>query len=57
MTIDLQRDEVTFYANGSKGKLPQMKDMLAGRPHASLSAHQKARSGRVRGRSHYFNRL
>lgn len=50
MAIDLQRDMVTFYANGPKGKLAEVKDMLAGRPNASLKAHQKARSARSRER-------
>lgn len=50
MAIDLQRDMVTFYANGPKGKLAEVKDMLAGRPNASLKAHQKAHSARSRRR-------
>ena len=50
MAVDVKRDMVTFYANGPKGKLAEVKDMLAGRSHASLAAHQKIRSPRSRGR-------
>lgn len=50
MAIDVQRDVVTFYANGPKGKLAEVRDILAGRPHASLAARQKVRSGRSRRR-------
>lgn len=50
MAVDVKRDMVTFYANGPKGKLAEVRDMLAGRSHASLAAHQKIRSPRSRGR-------
>lgn len=50
MVVDAKRDEVTFYANGSKGRMAEVKDMLEGRPHPSLSAHRKKKSGRTRGR-------
>lgn len=50
MAVDVKRDMVTFYANGPKGKLAEVKDMLTGRSHASLAAHQKIRSPRSRGR-------
>lgn len=50
MAVDAKRDMVTFYANGPKGKLAEVKDMLVGRSHASLAAHQKIRSGRSRRR-------
>lgn len=42
MAFDADRDMVTFYANGPKGKLAEVRDMLAGRPHASVQAHEKA---------------
>lgn len=42
MAFDADRDMVTFYANGPKGKLAEVRDMIAGRPHASVQAHEKA---------------
>ncbi|MFT4171138.1 MAG: replication initiator protein A [Rhodocyclaceae bacterium] len=42
MAFDAARDMMTFYANGPKGKLAEVQDMIAGRPHASVQAHEKA---------------
>lgn len=42
MAFDAARDMMTFYANGPKGKLAEVRDMIAGRPHASVQAHEKA---------------
>lgn len=46
--FDPRRDQVTFYANGPKGRLAEVRDMLDGRPHASVQAHQKVRMSRAR---------
>jgi len=50
MAYDPARDMVTFYAQGPKGRMAEAKDMLAGRPHAPVIAHEKAhaRKGRKR---------
>ncbi|ECJ4050456.1 plasmid replication initiator-like protein [Salmonella enterica subsp. enterica] len=50
MAFDAERDVVTFYANGPEGRRAESKDMLAGRPHASLMAHQKAHAKKARKR-------
>ncbi len=50
MVVDAKRDEVTFYANGPKGRMAEVKDMLEGRPHVPMSAHRKEKSGKTRGR-------
>lgn len=39
MAYDAERDQVTFYADGPEGKRAEIKDMLAGRPHAPVNAH------------------
>lgn len=49
MTMDARRDEVTFYADGPKGRLAEVKDMLEGRSGGSTSTHRKRKSGRTRG--------
>ncbi len=49
VVVDAKRDEVTFYANGPKGRMAEVKDMLEGRPHAPLSAHRKKKLGKTRG--------
>ena len=51
MAFDEARDMVTFYANGPKGRIAEAKDMLAGRPHASLLAHEKAHTRKTGKRS------
>jgi plasmid replication initiation protein len=51
MAFDGGRDMVTFYANGPKGRIAEAKDMLAGRPHASLLAHEKAHTRKAGKRS------
>lgn len=51
MAFDGGRDMVTFYANGPKGRIAEAKDMLAGRPHASLLAHEKAHTRKTGKRS------
>lgn len=48
MAFDADRDMVTFYANGPKGKLAEVRDMIAGRPHASAQAHEKAHIRKAR---------
>lgn len=50
MAFDADRDTVTFYANGPKSRIAEACDMLAGRPHASLLAHEKAHARRARKR-------
>lgn len=49
MTMDARRDEVTFYADGPKGRLAEVKDMLEGRSGGSTSTHRKRKPGRTRG--------
>ncbi|MCP1638291.1 plasmid replication initiation protein [Kerstersia gyiorum] len=50
MAFDHDRDVVTFFANGPKGRLAEVKDMIAGRPHATVVAHEKAHTGKARKR-------
>lgn len=50
MAFDEARDMVTFFANGPKGKLAEVRDMLAGRPHASVAAHEKTHARKARKR-------
>lgn len=50
MAFDADRDIVTFYANGPKGRLVEVRDMIAGRPHASVQAHEKAHIRKARKR-------
>jgi len=50
MTMDARRDEVTFYADGPKGRLAEVRDMLEGRSGGSTSTHRKRKPGRTRGR-------
>lgn len=50
MAFDQERDMVTFYANGPKGRLAEVKDMLTGRPHAPVLAHEKAHARKARKR-------
>ncbi|MBN8768759.1 MAG: replication initiator protein A [Stenotrophomonas nitritireducens] len=50
MAFDADRDIVTFYANGPKGKLAEVRDIIAGRPHASVQAHEKAHIRKARKR-------
>lgn len=50
MAFDAGTDLVTFYGNGPKGRLAEVKDMLAGRAHASVAGHEKAHTRRVRKR-------
>lgn len=50
MAFDADRDTVTFYANGPKSRIAEACDMLAGRPHASLLAHEKAHARKARKR-------
>lgn len=49
MTMDARRDEVTFYADGPKGRLAEVRDMLEGRSGGSTSTHRKRKPGRTRG--------
>lgn len=44
MAFDAGRDMVTFYANGAKGRMAEIKDIMAGRPHAPFVAHEKSHS-------------
>lgn len=48
MAFDAGRDAVTFYANGPKGRIAEAHDMLVGRPHAPLLAHEKAHARKAR---------
>ena len=50
MAFDEDRDVVTFYANGPKGRQAEAVDMLAGRAHASVNAHEKAHARKARKR-------
>ncbi len=50
MAFDAERDVVTFYANGPKARIAEARDMLAGRPHASLKAHETAHIRKARKR-------
>lgn len=50
MAFDADRDVVTFYANGPKARIAEARDMLAGRPHASLKAHETAHIRKARKR-------
>lgn len=50
MAYDEARDVVTFYANGPKARIAEARDMLAGRPHASLKAHEIAHARKARKR-------
>ena len=50
MAYDEARDVVTFYANGPKARIAEARDMLAGRPHASLKAHETAHIRKARKR-------
>lgn len=50
MAFDEARDMVTFYANGPKARIAEARDMLAGRPHAPLLAHEKAHAGKAQKR-------
>jgi len=50
MAYDPARDMVTFYAHGPKGRVAEAKDMLAGRPHAPVIAHEKAHARKARKR-------
>lgn len=42
MAFDAARDLVTFFANGPKGQLAEFRDMMAGRPHAPVTARENA---------------
>jgi len=50
MAFDDARDVVTFYANGPEGRRAESADMLEGRPHASVQAHDKAHARKARKR-------
>jgi len=50
MAFDAERDMVTFYAFGPKGRMAEAKDILAGRPHAPALAHQKVHARKARKR-------
>ncbi|MEQ4539128.1 MAG: replication initiator protein A [Billgrantia sp.] len=54
MAFDQERDMVTFYANGPKGRLAEVKDMLVGRPHAPVVAHEKAHARKARKRPQHL---
>jgi plasmid replication initiation protein len=50
MAFDTDKDTVTFYGNGPKGRIAEARDMLAGCPHASLLTHEKAHARKARKR-------
>lgn len=50
MAFDVQRDVVTIYAIGPKGRRAEACDMQRGRPPATLAAHQEAHRGNARKR-------
>ena len=50
MSLDAERDELTFYASSPKGQLAKVKDMFMGRSHAPPSAHREKKSNKARGR-------
>ncbi|MEZ2721099.1 plasmid replication initiator TrfA [Paenalcaligenes hominis] len=50
MSLDAERDELTFYASSPKGQLAKVKDMFMGRSHAPPSAHREKKSSKARGR-------
>ncbi|AEO46828.1 replication initiator protein A [Rhodospirillum rubrum] len=56
MSYDPARDMVTFYAFGPTGRVAEAKDMLAGRPHAPLVAHEKAHARKAGKRPRSANR-
>ena len=53
MAYDRARDIITFYGNGPKGRQAEARDMVAGRPHAPIAAHEALhhRKARKTGRS------
>lgn len=55
MAFDGERDMVTFYANGPKGRMAEVKDILIGRPHAHVVAHVKAHACKNKKRSVQVN--
>jgi plasmid replication initiation protein len=50
MALDADRKRVTFFANGPKGRLAEVRDMLAGMPHAPVAAHHKVHARKPRKR-------
>lgn len=56
MSYDPAREMVTFYAFGPTGRVAEAKDMLGGRPHAPLVAHEKAHARKAGKRPRSANR-
>lgn len=50
MAFDAERDMVTIYAIGPKGRKAEARDILAGRPHAALAVHPNVVARKARKR-------